>query len=70
MQTLISKIENAILVSCAFGLLVVTLWNFGSVFTKLSAYTDTQVYDTILLTALLLIFQLGIAGIIYAKKKA
>lgn len=70
MQKLITKIENTILVTCAISLLVAILWNFGSVFTNLSAYTDTQVYDTILLTAMMLIFELGIVGVLAFNKKA
>jgi hypothetical protein len=68
MQKLSSKIENAILLACAFGLLVCTIWNVTMVFTNLSAYTDTQVFDTILLTAMLLIFQLAMVAVVPFNK--
>ena len=68
MKKLSSKIENAILVACAFGLLVVTLWNLVRVFANLSDFSDTQVFDTILLTAILLMFQVAMVAVIPFNK--
>jgi hypothetical protein len=69
MKNLPSKIENAILIACGLGLFIITLWNLVRVFSNLVDYSNTQVFDTILLTCILLIFQLGIVGVVYANKK-
>jgi uncharacterized membrane protein YidH (DUF202 family) len=64
MKKLSSKIENAFLLACSLGLLVLTIWNFVRVFANLSEFSSTQVFDTILLTAILLMLQVAMVAII------
>jgi hypothetical protein len=68
MKKLSSKIENAILIACAFGLLAITLWNLVRVLANLSDFSSTQVFDTILLTAILLLFQVAMVAVVPFNK--
>ena len=68
MKNLSSKIENAFLIFCGLGLFIMTLWLLFTVFSSLANYSYIQLCHTVLLACVLLILQLGIAGIVYANK--
>jgi hypothetical protein len=68
MTNFISKIEKAVLVSCAFALFAGILWTIANVISEFNEYNGTQVFDAILFIALLLVFQVVIFAMLWVNK--